>query len=106
MILSREYLDAALQAISHLIDALSNFKDGTFDETSHKEFSLLREFYTQYTYIYTKNMEILDNALTPQIKLSLAPIQNKINNFILQVNTNPNNMRLPMYITSHEEENK
>ncbi|QBK64117.1 biotin--acetyl-CoA-carboxylase ligase, partial (plasmid) [Borrelia miyamotoi] len=52
------------------------------------------------------NMEILDNALTPQIKSSLAPIQNKINNFILQVNTNPNNMRLPMHITSHEEEHK
>ncbi|WP_346313284.1 BlyB family putative holin accessory protein [Borrelia miyamotoi] len=81
-------------------------RDGTFDETSHKAFSLLREFYTQYTYIYTKNMEILDNALTPQIKSDLEPIQNKINQFILQVNTNPDNMRLPMYITSHEEENK
>ncbi|WAZ72466.1 BlyB family putative holin accessory protein (plasmid) [Borrelia miyamotoi] len=106
MILDKQYLSESLQAISHLIDAFSHFKDGTFDETSHKAFSLLREFYTQYTYIYTKNMEILDNALTPQIKSSLAPIQNKINNFILQVNTNPNNMRLPMHITSHEEEHK
>nr|WP_152301203.1 BlyB family putative holin accessory protein [Borrelia miyamotoi] len=104
MILDKQYLSESLQAISHLIDAFSHFKDGSFDETSHKAFSLLREFYIEYEHIYTKNMERLDNALSPQIKSALSPIQTKINNFIEKVNSNPDNTRLPMYITSPKED--
>ncbi|UPA16741.1 hypothetical protein bcCo53_000905 (plasmid) [Borrelia coriaceae] len=64
------------------------------------------EFYLEYEQIYTKNMEILDNALTPQIKLDLEPIQTKIKEFIEKVNSNPNNMELPSQITYHEKETK
>ncbi|QFP42497.1 biotin--acetyl-CoA-carboxylase ligase (plasmid) [Borrelia miyamotoi] len=104
MILDKQYLSESLQAISHLIDAFSHFKDGSFNETAHKAFSLLREFYIEYEHIYTKNMERLDNALSPQIKSALSPIQTKINNFIEKVNSNPDNTRLPMYITSPKED--
>ncbi|UPA16784.1 biotin--acetyl-CoA-carboxylase ligase (plasmid) [Borrelia coriaceae] len=106
MILAKQHLDTALESISNLIDTLSNFKDGSFNENAHKAFSLLCEFYLEYEQIYTKNMEILDNALTPQIKLDLEPIQTKIKAFIDKVNSNPNNMKLPSQITYHEKETK
>ncbi|ETZ17717.1 hypothetical protein BDCR2A_01357 [Borrelia duttonii CR2A] len=106
MILSKESLNASLNAISNLLDSLYNFKDATFDRRDNQAFSLLHQFYLEYEHIYTKNMEILDNALTPQIKLAIEPIKTKIKKFIEKVNSNSDNMQLPSEITSYEKEYK
>ncbi|WP_376983989.1 hypothetical protein ACE4V3_04470 (plasmid) [Borrelia recurrentis] len=34
----------------------------------------------EYKHIYTKNIEILENDLTPQMKSTIEPIQTKIKN--------------------------
>ncbi|UPA10191.1 biotin--acetyl-CoA-carboxylase ligase (plasmid) [Borrelia nietonii YOR] len=106
MILDHNSLDTALNAIVTLFDALSNFEDGSFNENAHKTFMLLNDIYTEYQIIYTQNMERLENALTPQIREALEPIQTKIKKFIEKVNSNPDNMQLPLEISSIEKEVK
>ncbi|UPA18497.1 BlyB family putative holin accessory protein [Borrelia puertoricensis] len=97
MTLDISSLNTALNAIETLFSTLSNFEDGSFNVNAHKIFMLLNEVYTEYRIIFTKNMERLENALTPQIQEALTPINNKIQEFIEKVNNNPENMRLPKW---------
>ncbi|UPA13740.1 BlyB family putative holin accessory protein [Borrelia turicatae] len=104
MILDRNSLDTALNAIKTLFETLYNFEDGSFNENAHKTFMLLNDIYTEYQIIYIKNMERLENALTPQIQATFMPIQTKIKEFIEKVNSNPDNMPLPKEIAQHKKE--
>ncbi|WP_418909584.1 BlyB family putative holin accessory protein (plasmid) [Borreliella lanei] len=93
MKLSKDNLEFGLTSISKLIEIFSKFED-EFDPIAHKGFSLVYELYTHYILIYKKNMERIDNALSPLITKTLAPINEKINALIDLVNSDEKNLKI------------
>ncbi|WP_420025002.1 BlyB family putative holin accessory protein [Borreliella valaisiana] len=93
MKLSKDNLAIGLTSISNLIEIFSKF-EGEFDEIAHKGFFLVYELYSHYILIYKSNMERLENALTPTINKTLAPLNDKINRCIDLVNSDEKNLKI------------
>ncbi|MBB6213900.1 BlyB family putative holin accessory protein (plasmid) [Borreliella californiensis] len=104
MNLSKDNLETGLKSITSLIDIFSKFED-EFDEIAHKGFFLVYELYAHYTLIYKANMEKLENALTPTITKTLAPINEKINHCIDLVNSDGKNLKISNNLKFNQEGN-
>lgn len=102
MKLSKDNLEIGLKSISNLIDVFSKFED-EFGEIAHKGFFLVYELYSHYKLIYKANMERLDNALSPPITKTLAPVNEKINQCIDLVNSNEKNLKISNNLKFNEE---
>ncbi|ACJ73279.1 hemolysin accessory protein (plasmid) [Borreliella afzelii ACA-1] len=102
MKLSKDNLELGLTSISNLIDIFSKFED-EFDEAAHKGFFLVYELYSHYKLIYTANMERIENALTPTITKTLAPINEKINRCIDLVNSDEKNLKISNDLKFNQE---
>ncbi|WP_210381935.1 BlyB family putative holin accessory protein, partial [Borreliella garinii] len=61
------------------------------------------ELYSHYKLIYKANMERLDNALSPSITKTLAPVNEKINQCIDLVNSNEKNLKISNNLKFNEE---
>ncbi|WP_425337183.1 BlyB family putative holin accessory protein [Borreliella tanukii] len=102
MKLSKDNLELGLTSISNLIEIFSKFED-EFDEIAHKGFFLVYELYSHYKLIYKANMERLENALTPTIAKTLAPINEKINRCIDLVNSDEKNLKISNKLKFNKE---
>ncbi|WP_031478688.1 MULTISPECIES: BlyB family putative holin accessory protein [Borreliella] len=102
MKLSKDNLEIGLASISKLIDIFSKF-EGEFDKIAHKGFFLVYELYAHYKLIYEANMERLENALTPAIAKTLAPINEKINHCIDLVNSDEKNLKISNNLKFNKE---
>uniref|UniRef100_UPI003BF4BEA1 BlyB family putative holin accessory protein n=1 Tax=Borreliella afzelii TaxID=29518 RepID=UPI003BF4BEA1 len=94
--------ELGLTSISNLIDIFSKFED-EFDEAAHKGFFLAYELYSHYTLIYKANIERIENALTPTIAKTLAPINEKINQCIDLVNSDEKNLKISNDLKFNQE---
>ncbi|WP_424632747.1 BlyB family putative holin accessory protein [Borreliella lusitaniae] len=104
MKLSKDNLELGLTSISNLIDIFSKFEN-EFDPIAHKGFFLVYELYAHYKLIYKANMERIDNALSPLITKTLAPINEKINKLIDLVNSDENNLKISNNMKLNQEGN-
>ncbi|WP_420025603.1 BlyB family putative holin accessory protein [Borreliella valaisiana] len=102
MKLSKDNIELGLTSISTLIEIFSKF-EGEFDEIAHKGFFLVYELYSHYKLIYKSNMERLENALTPTINKTLAPINEKINQCIDLINSDEKNLKISNKLKFNKE---